>query len=1076
MFCDLVDSSLLAGELDPEDWSDIVSAYHETCEEAVRRFDSYVAEKLGDGVVAYFGWPAAHEDDAYRAVRTALSVIEAMQGLNARLERDRDIRLQVRIGIDTGTVVVGIVGGDPMEGRATGNALVLASRLQGIAGPDTVVISGTTANLVRDRFAVEPLGLQSLKNVSNAVEAYRVIEELRVDDRLEAVGNRGLTPLTARESELEVLLDLWDRAAAGQSQVAWISGEPGIGKSRLVKVLRQSIGNNLEFRCSPYDSHSALFPVLRRLERLLGFEQLEKAGDRLERLADKLEDLGFSVPDVVPLLASQFSLPLTGVVGSNLSAGAKRQQTFDVLVDWLVREAERRPLMTVWEDLHWADPSTIELLDLVIDRAANTGVPLLTVMTFRSGEFQPPSTALAGATEVTLGRLERQDVEKMIERITDGRSLPQEVVDQIVEKTDGVPLFVEELVQTIIDSGFIRDEGDHFVIARPLTEMAIPATLEDSLMSRLDRLGAAKVIAQRGAILGRAFSQDLMRAVLDTDARNAPERAEGWRRAEECLAQLVDAGVLFQRRTAQTTYEFKHALIRDAAYQSLLKRTRQAYHLQTARVLETQFAHVTETQPELVARHFTEAFQLDRALEYWQRAGERARDRSANKEALHHFSEGLTILAALPHGEDRDRRELALRIASLTPLIAVRGYNTDETASTVNRALGLGRALGEVARLFPVLYGLWVNRLVGAQYGDALQLSEAFLREARKNEDAGPRLMGHRLCGVSLFSVGRLADADSHLQDALLLYDPHRHGELKNQGYAQDPRGACEAFMAMVKWLRGYPELAAVWSRTALEHAKEARHSNTWGYVLCFGGVMPAVFRRDAASAERLGSELIRFSTEEKLPVWLAYARILHGWALSRTRLIEDGITEMTAGLADFEDTSTAASTSLHMGFMKSFLLSLLAEAYLTAGRPEEGLARLDTAWSFAEATGEGFWKAELPRLRGELLLGGGSGSWDSRCEEADACFHRALDVAADQGTKALELRAVMSLSALWSGEGPSEARERLRQVYDSFTEGFDSGDLLEARRLLDETAGQPRTVRPHTPDASREGSVDSRR
>ena len=1032
---------------------------------SVRRFDGYVAEKLGDGLLAYFGWPTAHEDDAYRAVRTGLAVLDAIQGLNGRLERDQGVRLHVRIGIDTGTVVVGKMGEGQQDERATGNALNVAFRLQGIAKPDTVVISGTTSNLVRGYFTDEDLGLQHLPNIANPVQAYRVIGESGVDQRLDAVGNRGLTPLIGRESELSELLKLWDRAASGQSQVVFIKGEPGIGKSRLVKVVRQSIVNSIEFRCSAYDSHSALFPVVRRLERLLGFEQLEGAGEKLTRLEDKLRALGFSLPDVIPLLASQFLLPLPDRYSSpQLSAEQKRQQTLNVLVDWLLKEAEREPLMAVWEDIHWADPSTIELLGLLIERAGKSEAPLFTLMTFRSDEFQPPWTTLASTTEVGLGRLERPDVEEMIRRITNDRSLPLEVVDQIFERTDGLPLFVEELLQTVLDSGSVRTEGDHFVIARPSSPIAIPERLEDLLMSRLDRLGAAKIIAQRGAILGRAFSQDLMRAVLATDAqdqhRSDEQTAEVWRHAERCLTRLVEAGVLRQSGTAQTTYEFKHALIQKAADQSLLKRTRQAYHLQTARVLETQFPHVAETQPELVARHFSEALQHTRALDYWQKAGEHARDRSANKEAIHHFAEGLKSLEALPESEERDRRELALRIASITPVIAVEGYVAEATARTAERALVLCRQLGDVDRLFPVLYVLWVNRLVGAKYADALRLSEEFFEEANRQQDPGPRLMSHRLRGFSLFMLGDLSAAEEHLRRSLELYDPQRHNGLKNKGYGQDPRCACEAFMSQVRWLRGYADDAAKWSRRSLEHGEEARHSNTWGYVLCWGGATRDLFRRDVAGAQQRTAELIAFAVRERLPVWLAYARVFHGSTIVQTDRLEDGLAEMKMGLVHFEDASakSVAPDSLHMGFMKSFLLSLFGEAYGTLGRAEEGLARLDEAWSFADATGEGFWKAEVQRLKGELLLQTRHGRSDGTCREAEACFQKAREIASVQGAKALELRAVMSLSRLWCREKPSEAREMLQKAYGDFTEGFDSVDLVEARKLLDELPGDSRT------------------
>jgi len=1052
MFCDLVDSSRLAERLDAEDWNDVVLDYYRTCRAVVRRFDGYVAQELGDGLLVYFGWPVAHEDDAYRAVCTGLALIDALRALDARLERDRGIRLLVRIGINTGEVVVGEMG-DGLKGeRATGGALNVAARLTAIATPGTVFISRATFDQVQGYFTYKDLGPHNLRNIANPVHVYHVVAESGATTRLDAVGDRGLTPFIGREFEFNTLLELWNRATSGQPQTVEISGEPGIGKSRLVRAVSEQIPNVIVFRCSPIDSGSALFPVTNRLERLLEFDQLEDPGQKLDRLEHKLQGLGFSLSDVVPLLASELSLPLLDrYPAPDLPIPKRRQQTLNLLVEWMLKEAEQRPLMAVWEDLHWADPSTIELLSLIIERATNT--PLLTLLTFRP-EFQPPWTAPAALTELALGRLERPAVEEMLTRITSGRSLPGEIVDQIVEKTDGVPLFVEELLKTVLDSGVVRDEGDHYVIARTASPIAIPATLEGSLMSRLDRLGLAKAIAQRGAVLGRAFSQDLMRAVLDKDTQeDEGKRTEAWLHAQQCLTQLVEAGVLRRQRARQTTYEFKHALIQDAAYESLLKRTRQAYHLQTARVLEEQFVHVVETQPELLARHYTEALQLDKALDYWQKAGEHARDRSANREAIHHFAEAHKVLGALPESEARDRRELVLRIANVTPVIAVEGYVAETIARTAERALVLCRKLGDADRLFPVLYTLWANRIVGAKYADALRLTEEFFREVSDQQDPAPRLMSHRLRGISLFMIGDLTGAQEHLQHSLKLYEPQRHSELKNEGYGQDPRSTCEAFMSLVRWLRGYSSNAAEYSRMSLEHAEQARHTNTWGYVLWFGAATFEAFRRDVARTAQHTSALITFAEKEGLPVWLAYARVLHGWTLAQTDRVEDGLAEMKTGLVNFEDASstTAPPNSLHMGFLKSFLLSLSGEAYARLGRVEEGLAQFEAAWSFAEETGEAFWKAEVLRLKGELLLQGGGRPSDARCQEAEACFLKAQRVASAQGAKSLELRAAMSLSRLWCREKPADARRILAEAYEGFTEGFDSIDLRKARILLDE-------------------------
>ena len=1050
MFCELVDSDRLANRLDPEDWTEVLSGYYEVCRAVIHRFDGHVASELADGLLAYFGWPVAHEDDPRRAVQTGLAMIDALRDLDARLRRKRGIALHARVSIDTSTVVVD--AGDGRAGEhAWGSALNIASRLLSVANPDAVVISQTTLDLVRGYFTFEDLGPHNLKNIGNAVRVYQVLGESGANTRVDALGERGLTPLIGREVEVGTLLRLWDSAVRGHSQTVEISGEPGIGKSRLVKAVSDRIPNTIVFRCSEINSGSALFPITSRLERLLEFDQLEDPGQKLDRLEQRLQGLGFSPSDVVPLIASELSIPLLDRFPSpdltvpQLTIQKKRQRTLTILMEWVLREAQRQPVVVVWEDLHWADPSTLELIGLIIERASTT--PLLNVLTFRP-HFQPPWPAPASLTELVLTRLDRAAVEKMISKITSGRSLPSEVIEQIVEKTDGVPLFVEELLQAVL---VVRSEGDDYVKTRASALIGIPEKLEGWLMSRLDRLGAAKAVAQRAAVLGRTFSQDLLRAVIDADAEITSRPASGWAHVQQCLTQLIEAGVLRRLPSRQVSYEFKHALIQGAARQSLLKRTRHACHLQTAQVLEARFPQVVETQPELVAHHYAEALEFDRAVHYWQLAGERARDRSANHEALQHFARALEALEKLSEGEQRDRRELVLRIASITPLIAVEGYVAEATARTAQRALDLCRTLGDVKNLFPVLYLLWVTRLVSGKYAGALERSEEFSREAHNQQDSAPRLMSHRLRGFSLLMIGDLTHAREHLQRSLDLYDLERHSGLKNQGYAQDPRCACEAFMALVQWLRGYPDEAARWNRLSLEHAEAARHSNTWGYVLCFGGATFEAVRRDVAMTAQRASELLAFGEREGLPVWLAYGRLLHGWALVQSGR-EDGILEMKTGLIDFLDPSSmeAAPRSLHMAFMKSLLLSLVGEACGKLGRTQEGLAELEAAWCFAEASGEAFWKAEVLRLKGELLLQA-DGAPDRRRQEAEACFLKAIETASVQGARALQLRAAISLSRLWGAEKPFDARRNVAEAYNGFTEGFDSVDLQQARQLLHE-------------------------
>ena len=1055
IFCDLVRSSELVESLEDELWDRILTDYFETCEAVVARFGGTVKERAGDGLVAYFGFQVGREDDAHRAVRTGLGVVDAMDGLNARWHPWGASRLHVRVGIDTGSAIV-------RDGTATGIVFHVAARLQSKANDDTVVVSGSTFDLVRERFTHEDLGVQPLKNIAHPVQVHRIISESDIPPI------RPLTPLVGRDAEREELLNLWNLARSGRSQIAFIEGEAGIGKSRLVKVLRENIANCVEVRCSLYDSHSALFPLTRSLERLLGFDRLDNPSQKLTRLEQKLLALGFPLPDVIPLLASHFSLPLPGddpLV--NMPPETKRRQTLKVLVDWLVKEAEREPLMAVWEDLHWADPSTLELIGLVIERVSKTDTPLLSLMTFRPDEFQPP-WPMTASTTLVLRRLERLDVEEMIRKITNEESLPREQVDEIFEQTDGLPFFVEELLPTVV-----RSRVGPPLLRHPSLPISIPVRLNAFLTARLDRLGAeAKMIAQRGAILGRAFSRDVLRAVLETEARDAErnedEWTEAWVRAERCLTRLVDAGVLRQGEIDRSAYEFRHALIQKAAYKSLLNTDKQPYHLQTARVLETQFAQIAEAQPELVAWHYTEAVHLAgvmtgdeqqtvaRAVAYWQKAGERARDRSANKEAMHHFAEALKIIEALPPSDTRDRCELSLRIASVTPIIAVEGYVAEATARTAERAEVLCRQIGNVDRLFPALYTLWANRIVAARYTEALTLSEEFFREASLQPDPAPRLMGHRLRAISLCMDGQLAVAEDHLKDSLRLYEPGRHEELKTQGYGQDPKATCEAFMALVRWLRGYPDDAATYSGRSIEHAQQAKHTNTLGYVLCFGAATFEAFRRDVARTAQHTSTLLTFAGKEGLPVWFAYARVLHGWTLAQTGRVDHGVAEMKAGLSHFEDASpTAASSALNMGFMRSFLLSLLGETYGNLGRLDEALAQLDTAWAFTEAMGEKFWRAELRRLRGELLLKAGGGPTGSNRQEAEACFRQALAIASNQGARALELRAAISLGHLIGPVNSFEARAILQHAYGTFTEGFDSADLIDARQLLAELADE---------------------
>ena len=591
LFCDLVDSTRLARQFDPEDWRDIVRAYQQACAEVIQRFDGYIAQYLGDGLLVYFGYPQAHEDDAQRAGRPDLGILDAMGPLNARLEQERGMRLAVRVGVHTGPVVVGTMGGgNRQEQLALGDTPNIAARLQGLAAPNTVVVSAATLGLIEGFFTCQALGEHALKGVEEPLRVYQLLAESGAQTRLDVVTPRGLTPLVGREQEVGLLLERWTQSTEGHGQVVLLSGEAGIGKSRLVEVLRERVGREgttwLTFRCSPYHTNSALYPVITHLHRVLQFRPEETPAEQLDRLERALQATRLPLEEAVPLLAALLSVPLAERYPPlDWSPQKQKQKTQEALVAWLVAEAERQPVLAVWEDLHWADPSTLEWLGLVLDQTPTA--PLCTLLTYRP-EFPPPWAPRSYLTQLTLSRLTRPQVEEMIQRITGGKRLPAEVVRQMVAKTDGVPLFVEELTKTVLESGWLQEQEDHYTLTGPLPALAIPATLQDALRARLDRLADGKAVAQLGAVLGRTFAYELLRAVSPLDELAL------WRG----LVQLVQAEVLYQRGVPpHATYTFKHALVQDAAYQSLLRSTRQQYHQRTAQVLDEQFPRLPRPSP-----------------------------------------------------------------------------------------------------------------------------------------------------------------------------------------------------------------------------------------------------------------------------------------------------------------------------------------------------------------------------------------------------------------------------------------------------------------------------------------------
>jgi class 3 adenylate cyclase len=615
MFSDLVGSTKLSGQLDPEDYREVLRAYQSTCAGVIHRFDGYIAQHLGDALLVYFGFPTAHEDDAQRAVHTGLEMLGAMQTLNECLEQDKGIRLSIRVGVHTGLTVVGDIGeGAKHELLALGEAPNIASRIQGLAEPDTIAISAATFQLVEGYFDWDDLGLHALKGVAEPQQVYRIVGESGARSRIDISSARGLTPLVGREPEIGLLLDRWAQVQDGQGQVVLLNGEGGIGKSRLVQVLKDHVAEEdhtrWECRSLPYYSNIALYPITDLLQRILQFQKDDCPEEKLAKLEQMLQQYQFPLEESVLLFAPLLSLSIPEYSYPPLqwSPQRQRQKTLEAIVAILLALAEQQPVLFILEDLHWTDPTTLELLDLLIDQMPTDSIyPLLTCRP----TFQPSWGHRSYLTEITVNRLSQDQITKMAEQVAGGKNLPEEVLQQIVEKTDGVPLFVEEMTKAVLESGVLKETDGYYELVASLTSLTIPATLQDSLMARLDRLVTAKAVAQYASVIGRQFSYELLQAVSQVDETMLQHE----------LSRLVEAELVYQRGLPpQATYTFKHALVQDTAYASLLKSTRQKYHQRIAQVLEEQFPETAESQPELLAHHYTEAGLNEQAVGYWHRA------------------------------------------------------------------------------------------------------------------------------------------------------------------------------------------------------------------------------------------------------------------------------------------------------------------------------------------------------------------------------------------------------------------------------------------------------------------------
>jgi predicted ATPase len=807
----------------------------------------------------------------------------------------------------------------------------------------------------------------------------------------------------------------------------------------LVQVLKEQVASEPQAwltpcQCSPYHQNTALYPWIELLERVtLRFAREDSPQQKLRKLEGLLVQYGLPLAEAVPLLAALLSLPPPADYAPlTLSPEQQKQQTLHTLLTMMLHVVTpQQPVLFVMEDLHWVDPSTLELLSLLVDQAPTARI--LVLLTFRP-DFSPPWTGRSHLTQVTLHRLARQQVAEMISQITHGKVLPAEVVEQIVAKTDGVPLFVEELTKMVLESGLLQEREERYALLGPLPPLAIPATLHDSLMARLDRLATVKGLAQLGATLGREFSYELLHAVSPWD--------EGT--LQRGLHQLVEAEFLYQRGLLpQATYLFKHALIQEAAYQSLLHSTRQQHHQHIAQVLEARFADLCATQPELLAHHYTEAGLIAQATPYWQQAGTQAIQRSANVEAIAHVQRGLELLTALPDTPQRTQHELDFLTTLGPALMATKGYAAPEVVHAYTRARALCQQVGETPEHVPVLWNLWFFYMARAEHQTAMELGEQCLQIAHRVQDAALLLEAHYALGSSWFLLGNPALAGTYLEQTIALYDAAQHHGLAYRYGGIDPGMAGFGVYAWVLWLRGYPAQARTHSARALSLAQQRAHPFSLARTLHYDALL-CQLRRDAPAARDQADAETTVATAQSFALARATGLIMRGWAIAVQERSTEGLVQIRQGLDTYRSTGAECQ--------RPHYLTLLAEASGLLGQPEGGLTALEEAMTLIEKTSERYYEAELHRQRGELLLLHAEGGGQNAELTAEESFQQALDVSRQQQARSFELRAAMSLARLWQRQGKrQEAYNLLAPIYGWFTEGFDTMDLQEAGALLAE-------------------------
>jgi len=1033
MFCDMVGSTELAQYLDIEELQQVIGAYQNAVARVVRAFDGHIAQYLGDGLLVYFGYPQAHEDDALRCVRAGLGVLAALPGLNAdlkqRLPRLSARPIEVRVGIHSGRVVLSDMGrGEDAQRLALGDTLNISARLQSVASSGQVLISDATLRLVRGAFATEDLGDVQLKGVEEPVRAHRVVAQSGAETRLERLATVGLTPLVGREQEIALALDRWTQSREGRGQVVLLSGDAGIGKSRLVAVLEDHVAGTphtwLCCRCTVHHENSAFYPVAQMLEQVLGIEDGDSEAVRRSKIAAGLRDAGLPPRHLRPLVGL---LSAPGVAGEREPPSEDddpREALLDSLCACLFQLASERPLVLVVEDLHWIDPSTLELLGRLVARSADKSV--LLVFTFRP-DFEIPWKDGGARVHIGLHPLTRDQISALCTSVAGGRALPTEVLGELVTRADGVPLFAEELTRTVLESDLLSERDGQWVLARSRRNLAIPSTLQESLMARLDGVGASKQLAQLCAVFGREISGELLRAVAG--------RPESALQAE--LARLVAAGLLdVETSGGQERYVFRHSLIRDTAYDSLLRSERQALHSRIARVLRDEFPERSSARPDELARHHELAGSVQEALRGYQRAANQAVDGLAHAEAVGHLTTAIGLLGLLPAGAERDASELDLQVALGTSSMIALGQGHPQVETAHRRARELAEATGDQTGLFRALWGL--SRYYQSQGRPAVsqELSEQLLELARCAGDPSQLRWAHLGLGQALFWRGDPEHALPQLFESVRI-SSELPVPANLRMFGQDPELSARALIGPSLCIVGEPDRGLAESVLACEIAQKQADPFTQALVLCFAAVTHQLRGERVRTRERAEAGL-EIARRRDIPLYGGLARVMMGWARATGERDAAGIDEIQRGLADLQGTGT--------GLGGPYVVAMLAEALRAVGNRREALAAADTALALADQQQSPFWNAELLRLKGELLR-----ELDPQADDAaEPWLRRSLDAARARNARSFELRAALSLHRLLAGRGAgNEGLTLIRHARDGFVDGRDTDDLRRAAALL---------------------------